>query len=298
MELCLGTVQFGMDYGIQNVGRPSLKKALKILEYAFAHGITHFDTAAAYGDAEAVIGTFVRGDPYNRKGIRVISKISSDLLEGVPEERLSDRISEHAGRSIARTGTDSLEGYLLHDPRLLTDEAVGALSKVRDSGLAKAVGVSVYTPEEAMKALEYDALTIIQVPYNVFDQRLNRCVFFTKAKEKGISVYVRSILLQGLATMDHDALPRHMQFAKTYMKRFHEICGRYCMKYLDVAVSYVFSQVEADYAVVGVDTVDQLEEYVGMSDRKLPDQLVNELREAFEFVEERLVNPVLWKKYE
>lgn len=297
MELCLGTVQLGMNYGIHNAGRPSMQKAMDILDFAFEHGITHFDSAAAYGEAESVIGAFVRANPEKRKGIHVISKISADMLEGVSEEQLVDRINSYIRRSIERMGIVSLDGCLLHDPILLTDEIIKAFSEFQGTDMVNAVGVSIDTPEEAMKALEYDTLSIIQVPYNVFDQRLEKCGFFQKAQEKGVAVYVRSILLQGLATMNHNRLPSHMQFAKHYVKRFHEICNQYHISYFDAAVSYVFSQINADYVVFGVDTIEQLAEYVQLPNIRLSDSMMEELREAFAFVEERLVNPNLWTRY-
>ena len=55
MQLCLGTVQFGMDYGIRNQKQPTLEQAVEMLDYATQNGINHIDTANAYGTAVAFL---------------------------------------------------------------------------------------------------------------------------------------------------------------------------------------------------------------------------------------------------
>ena len=53
----LGTVQFGMHYGVSNrVGQPDEREVAAILERAVARGVRYLDTASAYGDAEILLG--------------------------------------------------------------------------------------------------------------------------------------------------------------------------------------------------------------------------------------------------
>ena len=61
VQLILGTVQLGLDYGINNdVGKPSVEKSFEILDYAFNNGISILDTANAYGDSEKIIGNYMK----------------------------------------------------------------------------------------------------------------------------------------------------------------------------------------------------------------------------------------------
>lgn len=60
MQLCLGTVQFGMNYGICGQKQPSVEAACEMLDYAVHNGISHIDTAKQYGTAEDVVGIFLR----------------------------------------------------------------------------------------------------------------------------------------------------------------------------------------------------------------------------------------------
>ena len=75
MELCLGSVQFGMDYGIRGKKRPPLSDCLEMLDYAVHNGITTIDTASAYGGAEDVIGRFFEKNPPVRRQVRLLSLI-------------------------------------------------------------------------------------------------------------------------------------------------------------------------------------------------------------------------------
>lgn len=296
MKLCLGTVQLGMDYGVQEQGRPSETLADEMLAYAFNHGIHCLDTASAYGNAEAVLGRFIEKNKEN-DGIQIVSKMPPNALENISDKAWPDTVLCHAERSIATLGIDSLYAYLFHNVRYIFEEkAVEALLSVTDRGFAEKIGVSVYTPEEAMKALEYNEIKVIQIPYNVFDQRLDQCSFFQKAKKKGVEIYARSTLLQGLIMMDPDRLPERMRFVSGYLKRFLNICNAYGISPLRAAVGYVVESPYIDYLVFGSDNITQLAEYISMREESIPAEMVSDLRAAFETVEEKLVNPVLWNE--
>src|SRR5687768_14232655 len=63
-KIILGTVQLGLDYGINNsTGKPDSKEAFKILELAYKNGICTLDTANAYGNAEEIIGDYHKTNP-------------------------------------------------------------------------------------------------------------------------------------------------------------------------------------------------------------------------------------------
>lgn len=295
MNLCLGTVQFGMDYGVQDQGRPSEILANEMLTFAFNKGIHCFDTASAYGNAETVLGRFIGKNKKNVDGIQIVSKIPPNALENVSDKTWRDTVLYHAEHSIATLGIDRLYAYLFHNARYIFEEkAVEALLSVTARGFAEKIGVSVYTPEEAMKALEYNEIKVIQVPYNVFDQRLDQCSFFQKAKKKGVEIYARSTLLQGLIMMEPDRLPERMRFASGYLKQFLDICSEYGIAPLKAAVGYVGASPDIDYMVFGADNKTQLAECISMQEERIPAGMVSDLRAAFEAVEEKLVNPVLW----
>lgn len=295
MQFALGTVQFGMDYGVQGGIKPSEKNVCEILSLALEKKIDCFDTASSYGNAEEILGQYRRNNPNKAKNMKIISKLSSKALVGMPQRYWKDIILRNICQSIRKLNVSKLDAFLFHNAEYIFDDnAVRALQCVREENRAKKIGVSVYTPQEAMKALEYDEIKVIQIPYNVFDRRLDKCGFFEEAKKKEKEVFARSSLLQGLLLMEPDCLPERMGFAKKYLKQFLSICREYQTSPLKAAVGYVGEHAGIDYVVFGVDNKTQLLEYLSVQDEKLTEEMRKVFQKEFEEVEEKLVNPVLW----
>ena len=287
MNYCLGTVQFGINYGIQNNGKPNLDLVYNIIDIAISNGILCFDTAMAYGDAEKILGQYISSKKLKDDSIRIITKDKSQSSLNV----LSDNIKN----SIDRLCINKIYGFLFHDSKVVYNkELMISLYEIRNRNLANKVGVSIYTPDEALKALEYD-IDIIQVPYNLFDNRLDKVNFFEKAKEKGIEIYARSSLLQGLVLMDYNKLPKNVEFAKDYLIKFDDLCKKYKIDKLNVAVNYVSSNKYIDYIVFGTDNINQLQEYLLIRDNVLPKEIIEDIKNNFKDVPEKFVNPTLWK---
>ncbi len=296
MNFCLGTVQFGTQYGVQGNARPDFSAVERMLHMAVDGGITLFDTAAAYGDAEEVLGRFAAGHPHDSKKMRFVSKLAPNALESADASDWASAVLSCAGESLKRLGAEKLYAYLFHNAQyIFREDAVQAILSVKREGLSEKAGVSAYSPQEALKALEYPEIDAVQIPYNVFDQRLDKAGFFEKARANGVTVFARSSLLQGLAVMEPDRLPEHMRFAKPYLDAFRSICEAYEVSPLQAAIGYVGQHPAIDYVVFGVDNERQLGEYLALRDVKLPSELYEELRAAFSQAEEKLVNPTLWK---
>lgn len=295
MNLCLGTVQFGMDYGVQGGTKPTRDAVFDTLDYAMEHGISVFDTASMYGDAENILGAYVERGKSGE--IAVVSKLNPTAFDHQAKSGWKTIAIENVRESLERLHIPKLSAYLFHHATYLHEkDAVEALYAAVSEGLAGKIGVSIYTPAEAMKALTYDEIRVIQIPYNLFDRRLDQCHFFDSARERGVEIYARSSLLQGLLMMEPDRLPRHMRFAETYLRKFRVICEEYGVEPLRAAVCYVGNHPGIDYVVFGVDNIRQLSEYLSIQADPLPTGMMQSLKAAFENVEERLVNPTMWEK--
>lgn len=296
MNYCLGTVQFGVNYGIQGNGQPKHEAVYDMLSYAIEHGIEQFDTASAYGEAEDVLGGYVRAYSDKAAQMNIVSKLKPDAFVNADRKEWARVAVDNANESLRRLGISHFSAYLFHNASFIFDEeAVNALNTVKTEGVASRIGVSIYTPEEAMKALEYSQIEAIQIPYNLFDRRLDKCGFFKRAKEKGITVYARSSLLQGLAVMDPDNLPERVAFARDYLLEYDTICKAFSVSKLNAAIAYVAQKYGIDFVVFGVDNKQQLEEYISLKHNTLPDEMVKQIDKVFYDVPEKLVNPVLWK---
>lgn len=227
--------------------------------------------------------------------MQLVSKLAPKALSDKPKAQWKELVLSNIRESLEKLNVERLEAFLFHNAEYIFDEdAVEALFSACQENLTQKIGVSIYTPREAMKALEYEGIKVIQIPYNIFDQRLDRCGFFEQAKKKGVEVYARSSLLQGLMLMKPDCLPEHMYFAKGYLERFLSVCREYRISPLKAAVVYVGRHPGIDYVVFGVDNKEQLLEYLSMQEEQISEDMVKELKKEFEIAEEKLVNPVLW----
>src|SRR5690242_16400292 len=105
-EISLGTVEIGMDYGIDGARRPSEADACRLLHGALDLGINFIDTARAYGDSEAIIGRALHG---RRNDVVLVSKV-----------QVADRAAMFASvsESLRQLKTDYLDVLMLHSAPL------------------------------------------------------------------------------------------------------------------------------------------------------------------------------------
>ena len=258
--ICLGTVQFGLAYGINNrSGRPEQERVFAILDRALAAGIDRLDTAAAYGEAEKVLGEYIRSRQVADR-VKVVSKLRPDFLDNTYKGTVSleQAVSEEVQASLERLGLARLDGYLLHSAsceQIEYGELGAALAAVRESGLVRQVGASLYTPEQAMAALKTDWLDAVQVPYNILDRRLDQVGFFDRnsRRPRPLTVYVRSLLLQGLLMMPEQEIPPHLSAIAPHLRELDQWLDRQGIDRLTAAFGFVASRPGVDAVVVGVD---------------------------------------------
>ena len=291
--LALGTAQLGMEYGIANVsGQPIGDRADRIVEAALAAGINLFDTAQGYGESESILGTALsRFDSANRA--LVVTKIAPEL-KGAPYEHIREAIK----KSLSRLGLESFFGILLHREDWLDDwhGLYGpVLRRLKADGLTRYGGVSVYADHAVERALEISEIDLIQVPFNVFDQRALMNRWFSGARDFGKLLILRSIFLQGLLLLEPDELPPHMFFARAYLERFHRCCIRAELSPKDACIGFAMTQASSAVSLFGAERPVQVEETTLIAKRwagrRFPVEIFTELAED---VEPHLINPSLW----
>ena len=302
-RLCLGTVQFGLAYGINNRdGRPEQQRVFAILERALAAGIESLDTAAAYGEAEKVLGEYIRSRQVADR-VNVVSKLRPDFFDNTSKRTISleQALMEEVQTSLERLGLTRLDGYLLHSAsceQLNHAELGAALEAVRESGLVRQVGASLYTPEQAMTALQTEWVDAVQVPYNILDRRLDQAGFFDRNNRRAcpLTVYVRSLLLQGLLMMPEQEIPPHLSAIAPHLRELDQWLAGQGIDRLTAAFGFVRNRPGVDAVVVGVDSLEQLELYLALSAR-IGDfsAILSEGLQRFGEIEPRLLTPNLWE---
>ena len=287
-RLCLGTVQFGLKYGINNaLGRqPDRQECYEVIREALHLGITSFDTASAYGEAESLLGGF----PWGEFEPAIISKLPPDCVDD------ASVVVEKIRESLARLGLRKLYGYMLHRAADMSkDYIMTGMVDAKEQGLTEKIGVSIYEQEEAIRAVNDPRIDIIQIPYNVLDKRLDKTVFFARARENNKEVYARSAFLQGLLLMEPEVAESRVPGAGKWIAEFHDIANKFCYAPVEAALLYSLNHSGIDYVVFGVDTVAQLRSNLAIQEQLSSfGNCFKALSEEFMDVPSEVLVPSLW----
>ena len=308
MKLALGTVQFGLDYGISNSqGKIALAEINNILTSAKSHGITTLDTATAYGDSETILGQLQAEENF-----ALVTKIpslaslplSSELLTS-PSLALQSKctqaisIDDIVEGSLSRLKTKQLKGLMFHS----ADDLLGSLGHqhftdakaLKAQKKIKQLGVSVYSPKQLTDILASYKIDIVQFPLSCLDQRFIQPSLQQRLLSNGIEVHVRSLFLQGLILMPVDDLSQYFQPYKHILMRFKSLCDRLNCQPLTLALSIIHANPFIDKAVIGCCSVRQLDQIV--EHYHLAKQLDVEHKELvaeLAYNDEALINPSNW----
>ena len=297
MQLCLGTVQFGMDYGIIGQKKPSIENSVECLDYATQNGISAIDTATAYGDAEEVTGIFLRKRTVPRDKLFISSKMLPNILDDYANDQYVTKIREHLVNSLKTLGIDYLDAYMLHSARYAhRPDILQALYEMKKEGLAKKVGVSVYEPEEAKACFNSPFTDFIQLPYSVFDHRMKDAGVFDPIACKGVEIHTRSAFIQGLILLDEEQVPPYLEKAKPIVRKIKKICKENRMSRVALALAYVKKEQVPTHLVFGVDNLEQLKQDMELFQQEIPADLLKAIENEFAGIEAEVVMPSLWKR--
>jgi len=286
-KLVIGTAQFGINYGIANsLGQVKSEEAKKILDYALSEDINYIDTATSYGESEKVLGN---NDVNRFKIITKIPKIPHD------QTNVYDWLEPSVLDSLNRLNVKSIHALLLHSPEDLLGvhglTIYKGLRELKSKGIVKKIGVSVYSIDEIEVITDKYDIDIIQCPLNLVDRSLVESGWHKRLKKMGIEIHVRSIFMQGLLLMKKDLIPNNFSKWKNIWSKWHSWVEEKNINTLDACIAFVSSIDEIDRIIVGVDSLEHLEEIVQSYKLKqaseFPDISSNDID---------LINPSLWKK--
>ncbi len=285
-KIVLGTVQFGINYGINNTsGQISPEEAFRVLAYAWDHRIMTLDTAHTYGNSEQVIGKFIKenGKPF-------------DLISKVPKIEEGKKVVDYLRESLNNLNATQLFAYLFHDFNSFKSDPglLRQLLELKKNSMIQKVGFSLYYPHELdyllNNKIDFD---IVQIPYNIFDQRFEK--YFAELKALGKEVHVRSVFLQGLVFKNPNKLESKFASIKDKLVELNRISDESGIKVSGLCLNFAVLNKNIDKVVIGVDSLKNLEENISdllQSDRVLKYyQELKTLRED----DEQIILPTNWK---
>lgn len=286
-KLVLGTVQFGMDYGINNpAGQISESEVFKILEYAGTSGIDLLDTAHTYGNSEEIIGKFVK---QSGKKFKIISK--------VPKPEAGRNIASYLEESLKKLNSTSLYAYLFHnfDSYKENPELLEQLQELKKLSKVEKIGFSLYHPSEIDYLLENKIdFDIIQAPYSVFDQRFESR--FMQLKKIGKEVHVRSVFLQGLVFKNPDELTPGFIKIKPQLQKLIEISKQSKIGISGLCINFATLNENINNVVIGVDSLLNLQENIlDLSQAGIVSKYYDELKKL-RSDDQQIILPTNWKK--
>lgn len=292
-SLVLGTAQLGFPYGIANkTGQPDQLLATEIVKVAWENGIREFDTAQDYGVSENVLGKAFDKLKISQEA-KVISKISP-----IVDHNNLQAMSVALHTTLEKLGVPCLFGFLLHDENLLDlwSEGIGDILRgMVASGKIEHIGVSVYSPDKATEALSIEGIDLVQLPFNILDRRFLKKGVFELAAKKKKKIYIRSVFLQGLILMEPDDLPGSMYFVKPVIDRIKSCAEDLNITRHELALIYPKVKVPEAKLIIGVEAPSQIKANVNCWGKTPLVGLVRRVEECFETIDEKILNPSLWR---
>ena len=286
-KLVIGTANFSQSYGFNKYkSKLSLKTIKKILKYANKHGVKNLDTAISYGSTEKILGKL------NLRTYQILTKLPKLPKNCRNVERW---VSKNITNSIKRLKVKKISGIFFHHAEDLLGRnkksLYNSLRKAKEKGLVDKIGVSIYNFKTLGKILKEFKLDIVQVPFSVFDRRLEHFKYLKKIKEKKVKIYIRSIFLQGLLLLNENKIPKKFSKWHLLFKNWHTWTKDKKISSLKACINYVFSFKEIDKIIIGVNNLKQIKqifEAVNNNNGVYPKNIFSN--------NASLINPIKWKR--
>lgn len=284
-RLALGTVQFGLPYGIANVdGQVAGVEAKAMLDLAASAGVDILDTAIAYGESEARLGEL------GTKKFKIVTKLPS-----MPADcrDIKGWVGDQLAGSFRRLGVDAIYAVLLHRSEDLlrpSGEALyAALQELKDSRRIMKIGLSIYSPSELDALIPRFRFELVQAPFNLLDRRLLNTGWLERLKDQEVEVHTRSCFLQGLLLMVQEKRPKQFAPWADLWARWHDWLAHHETTALEACLAFSLSQQMVDRVVVGADSVSQLKQILAATAKPISGDAPDLASD-----EPALINPSLW----
>ena len=277
-------------------------------------GVNFFDTAEAYGEdgySEVVLGRALAG---RRHEAVIATKVSRGELS-------ARDIIAACEDSLRRLNTDYIDLYQIHWPSRTTpiDESMAALTKLRDAGKIRAIGVSNFGPGDLGDALAAGRVESNQLPYSLLFRAIEYEII-PACVQHNVSVLPYSPLLQGLLTgkfANVDAIPagrkRTRHFSASQPLARHGESGaetevfaaieairatseRVGAPMSHVAIAWLLHQPGVTSVIAGARSREQVAENAQAASLKLAPDVLEALRAATDAIKQKLgPNPDMWR---
>ncbi len=263
-KLGLGSGQFGLDQPAGARGRPRDAEARDILAIAARSGMGFMEVGRHAPSAEMTLGQIMpKPNPFKLTVTTVRPDRGPDLAEAEVRAQLARLGVASVDAILAPSATDL---FSAHGPELWD-----RLRKLKDDGLCKKIGVSVYASDDPLGLARRFKPDVIQAPASLLDQRLLIDGTLAELVSLGIEVHLRSIFLNGLLFLPPDRAPHHLQAAASRISRARRLIAEGRSDPLQAALGFALSRPEASAVLVGVASAAEMSAVVAAAMSPPPD---------------------------
>jgi aryl-alcohol dehydrogenase-like predicted oxidoreductase len=285
-KLILGTVQMGLDYGINNsFGKISIEESHQILLKAHISGITTLDTAEVYGNAHKVIGIFHKNNPDYK--FNIVTKVPHNIESNSIEIKVKEYLADLEVNCLDVLMFHSFESFINNST------AIDVLVDLKLKGYINHIGVSVYTNDQIEYLLNEDEISVVQLPFNLLDNISIRGTLIEQLKVKGKIIHTRSAFLQGLFFKKTSDKNKIVQKLKSELEILNQIVEQSNCSMEELALSYCLFQKNIDNVIIGVDSEDHLNTNIKASTYKIEEDTILKINNI-KTKDLDLLNPSLW----
>jgi aryl-alcohol dehydrogenase-like predicted oxidoreductase len=298
-ELAFGSVEIGMPYGIgvrEQKDMIAESDAILLLQEALDKGINFFDTARMYGRSEEIIGKAFSG---KRKDVIIASKCVHlrDETGKLPAgTELEPKILKSLHTSLQNLRTDYLDEFMIlsADEELISHpDVIRIFNDLREKGVIRATGVSTYTTAETKRVMDESCWDIIQLPFNLLDQRQK--LLFSEAGGRGIGIVVRSVLMKGLLSDRGKHLHEALHKVEAHVSRYETLLSASACDLPALAIRFALSFPEVSSVLLGIDRREYLRQSLKAASSVL-NPAIKTAAEKLAFPEPEFLNLHQWSQ--
>lgn len=283
-KLIVGTVQFGLNYGITNLtGKPSEQELDCIFKFCNDNNIVVFDTAQDYGTSESIIAKYKSVYPK----FKIITK--AKFVDVNVKEKIQISLDKFV----------SIDYFLLHSFSDYNDQTISQLVKFKELEKISKIGVSVYTVQEAIQVLQDQQIDVIQIPFNYIDLQWTNNEFLDLIKSRpDVEIHVRSIFLQGLLLSPPTKIPLNIpkEDFNFLISTINELIDETGLTRSELCFAYINSFDWITKFLIGIDNYAHLESNYNIicKDLKLTDKQIQLIDNKTKSINQLICNPSKW----
>lgn len=292
IKFILGGAQIGNKYGFfsRRTKMKDVKEIEKIFNLSTKSKIEYIDTANDYKNSEELIGNTAK----NR--FKIISKIK--ISQNINFHKLEVYIYNNLNSSLKRLNKKKIDFFLLHNvdnflkSKKFLKKIYEIFKKLKKEGKIRKFGISSYYPEKMHRVYKHFKFEVVQVPFNIFDQRLLESNIYKLNKFNKIEIHVRSIFLQGILLTKN--YPIYFKKWKKDIQKYLNFLNKNNLNSIQACLLFVKNFKKFKGIIFGVQNYNQLKEVLKFND--LETKINHQSFKKLKITDKNLLIPSNWIK--